>query len=227
VKRCLPLTLYVTLTYLLNDRITNEKKKILNHKILKEEDMKDVLKAISERRAVRSYESRTVPKEVVKTIIEAGNQAPSAMNSQPWRFVVVQDKEFHKKLIRVAIKNSKVRLESLKDMYPDRYQTILKRYEELEDPIYYSAPIIIFVIGSGIFADLSCPLACQNIMLAAYSLGLGSCWVHFGSLVTDDEEIRRALELSEDEKIYGPIIIGYPQKYPEPPPKKEPNIKWI
>ena len=189
--------------------------------------MNPVLKAIAERRAVRSYESRPVPKDVIKKIIEAANQAPSAMNSQPWRFVVVEDREFHKRLTEAAIPNSKKMLEPFKDINPQRYQTIMKRYEELEDPIYYSAPVIVFVIGSGQFADLSCPLACENIMLAAYSLGLGSCWVHFGSLVTDNEEIRKELELSEEEKIYGPIIIGYTQQFPEPPPKKGPRVKWI
>jgi len=189
--------------------------------------MNPVLKAIAERRAVRNYESRPVSRDIINKIIEAANQAPSAMNSQPWRFVIVEDKEFHKKLTETAIPKSKKRLESFKAVNPERYHAIMKRYDELEDPIYYSAPVIIFVIGSGQFADLSCSLACENIMLAAYSLGLGSCWVHFGSLITDNEEIRKKLELSEDEKIYGPIIIGYTQKFPEPPPKKEPVVKWI
>ena len=189
--------------------------------------MNQVLQAIAERRSVRSYEPRPVPKDVIFKIIEAGNQAPSAMNSQPWRFVVVEDKEFHKKLTAAAIPKSKKRLELLKEINPERYQAIMKRYDELEDPIYYSAPVIIFVIGSGQFADLSCPLACENIMLAAFSLGLGSCWVHFGSLVTDNDEIKKELELSPDEKIYGPIIIGYTEKFPETPPKKEPLIKYI
>ncbi|MEW6215310.1 MAG: nitroreductase family protein, partial [Nitrospirota bacterium] len=105
--------------------------------------MNEVLKAISERRAVRSYESRKVPKDIINKIIEAGNQAPSAMNSQPWRFAVVEDREFHRKLIKTAIPNSKKMLEPFKDINPERYQTIMKRYEELEDPIYYSAPVII------------------------------------------------------------------------------------
>lgn len=189
--------------------------------------MNPVLKAIEERRAVRSYESKSVPRDIINKIIEAANQAPSTMNSQPWRFVVVEDKEFHRKLTGAAILRSKKWLEPFRDVNPERYQAIMKRYEELEDPIYYSAPVIIFVIGSGQFADLSCPLACQNIMLAAYSLGLGSCWVHLGSLVTDNEEIKRKLELSENEKIYGPIIVGYTKQFPEPPPKKEPRVKWI
>jgi nitroreductase len=196
-------------------------------KYLKGDTMNPVLKAIAERRAVRSYESKPIPREIINKIIEAANQAPSAMNSQPWRFVVVEDREFHRKLTEAAIPKSKKILEPFKDVNTERYQSIMKRYEELEDPIYYSAPVIIFVIGSGKFVDLSCPLACENIMLAAYSLGLGSCWVHFGSLVTDNEEIRKELELSDDERIYGPIIIGYTQNFPEPPPKEEPRVKWI
>jgi len=189
--------------------------------------MNPVLKTIAERRAVRNYDPKPVSRDIITTIIEAANQAPSAMNSQPWRFVIVEDKEFHRKLTEAAIPHSKRRLESFKDVNPERYKAIMNRYDQLEDPIYYSAPVIIFVIGSGQFADLSCPLACENIMLAAYSLGLGNCWVHFGSLITDNEETKKKLELSEDEKIYGPIIIGYTQKFPEPPPKKEPVVKWI
>ena len=97
--------------------------------------MNQVLQAIAERRSVRSYEPRPVPKDVIFKIIEAGNQAPSAMNSQPWRFVVVEDKEFHKKLTAAAIPKSKKRLEVLKEVNPERYQSIIRRYGELEDPI--------------------------------------------------------------------------------------------
>jgi nitroreductase len=189
--------------------------------------MEAVLKAIKKRRSVRSYDSRTVPKEVMATIIEAGNQAPSAMNSQPWRFVVVEDKEVRKRLLKAALPNAKDILAHVKDTDPERYASIMKRYSELEDPIYYSAPVVLFVIGSGRYADHSCPLACENIMLAAHALGLGSCWVGFGSMVTGDPDIIKLLELKNDEKIFGPIVIGHPKVYPDPPQKKVPVVKWI
>jgi nitroreductase len=189
--------------------------------------MEPVIAAIKKRRSVRSYDSRTVPKDTMAVIIEAGNQAPSAMNSQPWRFVVVEDKEVRKKLLKAALPNAKKILEHIKDADPERYASIMKRYNELEDPIYYSAPVVLFVIGSGRYADHSCPLACENIMLAAHALGLGSCWVGFGSMVTEDADIIELLELRDDEKIFGPIIIGYPKVYPDPPVKKGPVVKWI
>lgn len=189
--------------------------------------MNQVIEAIKKRRAVRSYKPDPIPRDVIKTIIEAGNEAPSAMNSQPWRFVVVEDKEIKRKLLQAALPNVQKILEPLKETNPERYEQIKKRFAELKDPVYYSAPAILFVIGSGRYADYSCPLACQNIMLAAYSLGAGSCWVAFGSLITDDAEIVKILELKNDEKIFGPILLGYPDVYPERPSKKEAVIKWV
>lgn len=187
----------------------------------------EVLKTIEKRRSVRAYKSEAIPRNLLKRVIEAGNQAPSGMNSQPWRFVVIEDRDLHKRLLEAAIPNARQLLEPLKESNPERYQLIMKRYDELEDPIYYSAPAIIFVIGVGIYADLSCPLACQNMMLAAFSLGLGSCWVQFGSLVTENQEIATALDLKDEEKIFGPVVLGYPVSFPEPPEKKPPVIKWL
>ena len=189
--------------------------------------MNTVIDAIKKRRSIRSYESKPIPKDVVNMIIEAGNEAPSAMNSQPWRFVVVEEKEIKDKLLRAALPNAKKILEMIKDADPERYEMIKERYAALKDPVYYSAPTIIFVIGSGRYADHSCPLACENMMLAAYSLGLGSCWVGFGAMVTEDKEIRNVLKLREDEKIFGPILLGYPKGHPERQPKKEPQVKWL
>jgi nitroreductase len=189
--------------------------------------MNAVIDAIRKRRSVRSYESKPIPKDIINMIIEAGNEAPSSMGSQPWRFVVVEDKEIHQKLLQIALPNAKKIFDNIKEKDPTRYESIMKRFDESEDPIYYSAPVIVFVIGQGIYADHSCPLACENIMLAAYSLGLGSCWVGLGSLIADNAEARKLLDLKNDEKIYGPIIMGYPKSYPEPPHKKKPEVKWL
>lgn len=189
--------------------------------------MNTVMDAIKNRRSVRAYQSKPISRDDLKAIIEAGNEAPSAMNSQPWRFVVVEDKKIKEMLLRAALPNAKKILEKVKDIDPERYEMIKKRYEELTDPVYYSAPVVVFVIGSGRYADHSCPLACENMMLAAYSLGLGSCWVGFGAMVTEDNEVRNLLELQDDERIFGPIIFGYPNVHPERPPKKEPHVKWL
>ena len=189
--------------------------------------MNAVIEAITKRRSIRAYEAKPVPRDMVGAVIAAGNEAPSAMNSQPWRFVVVEDYAAKKKLLGAALPQAKKITELVKDVDPERYESIKKRYAELPDPVYYSAPTVIFVIGNGRYKDHSCPLACENMMVAAYSLGLGSCWVGFGAMVTDDPEVRSLLELKDDDSIYGPILLGYPKGETMRPPKKEPKVKWI
>ena len=65
--------------------------------------MNTVIDAIKKRRSIRSYESKPIPKDIVNMIIEAGNEVPSAMNSQPWRFVVVEEKKIKDKLLGAAL----------------------------------------------------------------------------------------------------------------------------
>jgi len=189
--------------------------------------MNGVIDAIKKRRSVRAYEAKPIPRDVLSAIIDAGNEAPSAMNSQPWRFVVVENKEAKRKLLGAALPKAKAITEKVKDVDPERYEAIKKRYAELPDPVYYSAPVVMFVIGSGNYAGHSCPLACENMMLAATSLGLGSCWVAFGAMVIDDPDVRGLLELKDGESIFGPILLGYPKTQPPRPPKKDPKVKWI
>jgi nitroreductase len=188
--------------------------------------MNDVIEAIKKRRSVRAYKAIQIPRDLLNAVIEAGNEAPSAMNSQPWRFVVVEDQDAKKKLLAAALPKAKKITEQVKDIDPERYEAIKKRYAEMPDPVYYSAPAIVFVIGNGMYAGHSCPLACENMMLAAHSLGLGSCWVGFGSMVTEDPEVRRLLELHDGDSLFGPILLGYPKTHPPRPPKKDPRVKW-
>jgi nitroreductase len=195
---------------------------------VREEAMNQLIEVIKSRRSIRSYESKPIPRDILLALIDAANHAPSGMNAQPWRFVIVEDAGFKKKLLATAVPNAKQYLESqVKPINPARYELILRRYEELEDPIYYGAPAMVFVIGTGAHSAESCPLACENMMLAAQSLGIGSCWVKFGSLITDNPEIVAGLELRPDETIYGPILLGYPKEIPKPPVKRDPVIKWI
>lgn len=204
--------------------------------------MNQVIEAIKNRRSTRVYEPKQVPKDIINTIIEAGNQAPftSITRSQPWRFVVVQDPEFKQKLFQTAFPFWKNATDSMKEKHPEIYKMATCLYDAMDEPkdvIYYNAPVIIFVIGPATGGAISCALACENIMIAATSFGLGSCYTGFGAMVKGNAEVVKALELNEDEQIYGPILIGYPKKTPTAavsdalerigPIKKEPITKWI
>jgi len=205
--------------------------------------MNPVIEAINNRRSIRSYEPKPIPRDIINTIIEAGNQAPSRGREekgtkeflfQPWRFVVVEDPEFKQKLVQTTLPFWKKMTESMKETHPEIYKKVMMQYEAMPEPkdmVYYSAPVILFVIGPASYA-VSCALACENIMIAATSFGLGSCYVGFGAMVKGDADVVKALELKDDERIYGPILLGYPKDEPTAlasirPKKKEPMIKWI
>ena len=201
--------------------------------------MNPVIEAIKKRRSVRLYEPKPIPRDVINTIIEAGNLAPSTYPFQPWRFVVVEDPEFKQKLVQTIEPIRKKSVEGMKETLPDMYEKAMRLYEAMPEPkdlIYHSAPVIIFVIGPTGHA-VSCALACENIMIAAVSLGLGSCYVGFGAMVNSNVDVVQALELKDNERIYGPIVLGYPKVDPSAEvvsalaairvKKKEPVVKWI
>lgn len=213
-----------------------------------------VIETIKKRQSVRLYEQKPIPKDIINTIIEAGNLAPSTgaekeveeggkkrkiINYQPWRFVVVEDPEFKQKLFQTTEPIRSNFYEGLKETMPEMYEQAMKLYEVMEEPkdlVFYSAPVILFVIGPA-RNSVGCAMVCENIMLAAVSLGLGSCYVGFGSMVTHDADVVQTLELQDGERIYGPIVLGYPKVDPSESQvstlaelrqkKKEPIIKWI
>ncbi len=188
--------------------------------------MNNIIETIMNRRSVRDYDSKPIPKDILQTMIDAGNAAPTGMNAQGWRFVVVQGKIFKDKLLSLAIPRYKKWMEKASQSLSDLREEIDSAADN--DPVYYHAPVIIFVIGSGMTGDFDTPMVCQNMMLAARSFGIGSCWVYFGQLPLDDAGVRKELELQEGEKVYGPILLGYPKgDFPDSPEKKEAKIKWI
>lgn len=209
---------------------------------------------MKKRYSVRLFEQKPVSKEILNQIIEAGNLAPSSGNTkhieqagqkktiidyQPWRFVVVQNSEFQKKLFSTIEPFRSNFYDGLKTSVPEMYDRAMKLTEAMDEPkdlIFYSAPVVVYVIGSAGNAT-GCAMVCENIMLAAVSFGLGSCYVGFGALVKDNPEIVNTLELTEGERIYGPIVLGYPKVNPTQKQAKimeelrskkiQPKIKWI
>lgn len=188
--------------------------------------MNQVIEAIMKRRSVRLYEPKPIPRDVLHVLINAGNMAPTGGNAQSWRFVVVEDRGFKEKLLSLGIPRYRKWMEKAPQALVDMRREI---DAAVSDPIYYDAPAVVFVIGSGMTSDLDTPMVCENIMLAARSLDIGSCWVYFGQLALEDQEVRDALEMREGEKVYGPILLGYPKggEFPAPPKKKDAVIKWI
>ena len=169
--------------------------------------MNEVLKAIKERRSTKSFKSDMVPMEIIDQICEAGKWAANGKGAQAGMIVAVTDKETRDKLSHL---NAAV-------MGADT------------DP-FYGAPVVLVVL-----ADKSVPtyvydgsLVMGNLMLAAHSLSVGSCWIHRAKQVFDSEEgkaILASLGVEGEWEGVGNCVIGYPAGEPkEPKPRKE---NWV
>ena len=186
-----------------------------------------VIETIKARRSTRKYLDKPVPKVIIEQILEAASLAPSGMNSQPWRFVVVTDAETRAELSKQAIIHSKAFYAELREKFPERMVQIDERFRTMVDPIFYSAPVIIYVVADGQFAATSVGLAVENMFLAAKSLGVNSCWLASGARALQDKSMCAKLGLTGQEEVIAPLIFGYADGEPEMPPRKEPEIKWI
>ena len=203
--------------------------------------MNPVIETIHERRSVRSYKPNPIPKDVLQTLVEAGHQAPArgltktageSFSHQPWRFVVVQDATLRKNLAEVANPLWAEMMAGMQETHPETYKSLMTEYEATngkKDMVFYAAPVIIFVIGPMGY-EISCSLACENVMIAATSLGLGSCYVGFGATVVGIDAVAETLGVKDGERVFGPIVVGYPspESAAEPAPDRgKPDVRFI
>ncbi len=187
--------------------------------------MNEVIKNIKNRRSVRFFSNESIENSILEEILDAGNWAASGANRQPWRFVVVKSEEVRKKMALNAKPVYKQFLAQADESFKAAREAIDKT---LEDSIYYAAPVLVFVIGKKQMSYINdCSMVCGNMMLAARSLNIGSCWLGFGAMGINDE-ILALLEMQQDEEIFGPIAFGYPEgDFPEAPNKKPIQVTWI
>lgn len=180
-----------------------------------------VMDALYHRRAVRSYAPRPLDESIVRPLIDAAVQAPSAMNLQPWAFVVVLDPE----ILRALSDRAKAHL-----IRATTSSSPLAAYlDDLHSPafnIFYDAPalVVICATSSEPGAAEDCALAAQNLMLAAHAHGLGTCWIGFARPWLNEPDGKAALGIPDSYAPVAPIIIGYPAGPTEVHPRRKPEI---
>ena len=153
-----------------------------------------LLDLILSRRSIRRYEDKDLPEEVLQQILEAGRHAPSAVNRQPFRFIVVNDHDLLKNLC----------------------DNLINRFVK-------HAPIVIvgcadvksFLTGKWAIVDTS--IAMQNMVIAAWALGIGSCWI--GGC--NENEIKKLLKIPDKWKFVALLTLGYPAEQPKSRRKKQ------
>ena len=102
----------------------------------------------------------------------------------------------------------------------------------LTDPnfhIFYHAPVLIVIsaIAQGPWIVEDCALAAENLMLAAYAAGLGTCWIGFAQSFLQTPDGKKLLDLPEKWVPVAPIIVGHPKAVPFDVPRKAPDVRWV
>ena len=140
----------------------------------------DVFDAVRTVLAVRSYDDRAVPDEVVHRIVEAGHLSASSMNKQPWHFIVVQERENLRKL-GAAVRSG---------------------------PYIADAPlaIVVAIEKASPFGVSDASRAIQSMILTAWADGVGSNWAGFGGL----DAVKTLLDIPADLDVLAVLPFGYP-----------------
>jgi nitroreductase len=190
------------------------------------EETVGLMDAIFHRRAVRTYSPQEVDEETVNKLLLAAVQAPSAMNQQPWGFAVFHG---HKRL-RDYSDRAKLHLVAT---YPTMFE-LHSRSELYENPSYdlfhgANTLIVIYAMAGRLHPNEDCCLAAENLMLAAYGLGLGTCPIGVARPWFDLFETKRELDIPEHYTAVFPMVVGYPAGFTAAPEREEPNVvtwKW-
>ena len=166
--------------------------------MLSETDLTPVEITIRTRRSVRSYRPDPIPRSLIERVLDSARWAPSAVNRQPWHFIVVTDPERRSLLASSAAIGG----------------VVLARHAA-------SAPVLIALCGDegrSSWYVHDCCLASQNLMLAATALGLGTCWI--GAF--DEGRAAQALGVPDAIRVVGLITMGYPLREKESPTPRLP-----
>ncbi|OPY53064.1 MAG: nitroreductase A [Methanosaeta sp. PtaU1.Bin060] len=178
---------------------------------------------IKGRRSIRRYADKAVPKEIAEKLMEAGVAAPSGMNAQPWRFVVIEKREAINKLSR----RTKELLLGM-GQWPENLKDAFKSEK---DTIFYGAPLLILICtpkkeGWRDVNLLDSALAAENMFLTAYQEGLGSCFIGFGNFLNQDPKLLADVGVPEDHELIAPLIFGYPAESPAAKPRSVQVLRW-
>lgn len=173
--------------------------------------MNEIINTILNRRSVRVYSGEQLKDEHLDLILKCAEFSPSGCNMQPWHFTIVQNKELMCKL----------NTDSKKEFADSENELFRKMAANEKYDIFYDAPTVIVVSGekSSQTALIDCSAATQNMILAAESLGIGSCWIGLVTFLFRSDKVQQYKDILGIPDAYEPyyaLSLGY---------KKIPNVK--
>lgn len=176
-----------------------------------------VVETILSRRSIRKYQPQAVNRDTMKIILNSGINAPNGMNKQAWEIRVVDNPEFINGVSEVFKKKNADRVAA--------------------DPnfknMFRNAPTVVFIANDTNFgsSQIDCGLLGENMILSAWSMGIGSCCLGSpaGFLNSEPEaaEYLKRLNFSDGYKLLYCIAFGYPDEQPEAKPRAAEKIQFV
>lgn len=179
-----------------------------------------VLKTILERRSTRSYKPEQISDDELFAVIEAGRHAPTGGNNQKCHFIVVQNAEVLSELKQIVSEEF-----SKMDFDESTYKSLRHAIERAKAGGYdfiFNAPTLIIIANDKSYPNAmadSC-VAIENMMIAAASMDLGTCYINQLHWLSQNErvvEFLKGLSLKENERVFCSLSLGYPKILPKQP----------
>lgn len=174
------------------------------------------------RRSIRDYQDKQVPLETIQEIIRESCLAPSSGNGQPWRFIIINNREMIRRLSDESKRNLLADIERNPASPSRNYEEALR---DKSFNVFYNAPCLVFIGGNGALLSLQvdCALAAAYFMFSACERGLGTCWIGLGRFIRDPD-LRKLVGMHDDYQIVAPVILGYPSTTLSEPVRAKPQI---
>ncbi len=177
----------------------------------------DVLEAIYRRRAVRDYTGEALTRAEIEGLLEAAIMAPSAVNAQPWAFVVLQG---HEELARYAREGRDLLVTSADANGDQTGAQLLQLVSASDFELFHRAPAVILIYATDQNSVPECFLAAQNLMLAAWAMGLGTCPIGLARPLFALERVKVELKIPPSWSHALAIAVGHPSGETPPTPRR-------
>lgn len=178
----------------------------------------DILECIRSRRSVRSFTDQELTYDEIMELIDLGMCAPTGQYRQPWGFLIIQDPEEIKRWSDIGKEDILSRIDDL-----PAYQKYINWFKDPDFNLFYGAKNLLIVFGENTspwYIEDCCCLA-QNMILAGFSKGIGSCWIGFGQEIFNREDFKKEYNIPESYVSIAPLILGYMESKPKPPKRKK------
>jgi nitroreductase len=182
-----------------------------------------IMDAIYNRSSVRSYSAKVLDQTTIRILLAAAVRAPTAVHLEPWVFAILQDTSALK---RLSDRAKPLFLEEVQRAHLDRGGHALDIFASPDFNMFYNAGTLIIICGRpmGPFVVADCWLAAENLILAAYSMGLGTCIIGAAVPALNTPDIKAELGIPDELTPIAPIIVGVPSGETLPTARKEPEV---